>query len=122
MHAYSLYQRVLQHEDAVEKAKKEGAPLPVFDPTIPRMTTETTVQPSEEIQKQWKEKLEQLPESERAAEEAALRADLQNKSDVARTMREYYEAHRKPRDDKARPEAGSEKSLAETLTSLVTGR
>ena len=121
MHADALYQRVLRHEEAVKEAKENGTPVPVFDPSIPRVSP-ATVQPSEEVQQQWKEKLDELPESERAAEEAALRADLQAKSDVAKSMREFYEAKfKKTKDDD--PNANNqEKSVGETLVSLLTGR
>lgn len=126
MHADALYQRVLRHEEAVENAKKDGTPIPVFDPSIPSArggsssSSQPTVQPSEEVRQQWNEQLEKLPESERPAEEAALRADLQAKSDVARSMKEFYESKRKKKDDE--PKIGQEKSLGETLASLLTGR
>lgn len=120
MHADALYQRVLRHEEVVEKAKKDGRPVPVFDPSIPSVS-KATVQPSDEVQQQWKEKLDQLPESERPAEEAALRADLQAKSDVAKSMREYYESKWKRKDDEP-TKITQEKSIGETLVSLLTGR
>lgn len=94
MHADALYQRVLQHESAVEAAKKDGLPIPKFDPTIPKAIP-VTYQPSEEIQEQWREKLEKLPEEERAVEEAALRADLQAKSETAKNYKGILEARRK---------------------------
>jgi len=124
MHADALYQRVLRHEEAVEKAKKDGTPIPVFDPTIPSArgsdSGKPMVQPSEEVRQQWNEQLEKLPESERPAEEAALRADLQAKSDVARSMKEFYESKRKKKDDE--PKIGQEKTVGEQLMSLLTGR
>ncbi|KAF4125084.1 hypothetical protein GMORB2_3923 [Geosmithia morbida] len=128
MHADSLYQRVLQHELAVEKARNEGTPVPVFDPTIPLLaTTKTTIEPSEELQLQWKDKLDQLPESERPAEEAALRADLQSKSDVARSMKEYYESQKKKNNKDGEGGGGptgqpQQKTFADTIVSLVMGR
>lgn len=90
MHADSLYQRMLQHEAAVEKAKADGTPIPELNLRLPQ--AKSVVAPTEEVQKQWKEVLDKLPEDERAAEEAALRADLGLKSDLARDVRRLREA------------------------------
>ena len=95
MHADALYQRVLEHEKAVEEAKNAGLPVPVFNPAIPhtaRPSTSPAAQPSPELQKQWKDQLDALPEDERAVEEAALRADLQSKTDVARHLKQHWDA------------------------------
>jgi hypothetical protein len=126
MHADALYQRVLAHEAAVNKAREEGTPIPVFDPVIPRLaarSTEPRVQPSDEVKKQWDEKLQELPESERAAEEAALRADLQAKSDVARNMKDFYESRKKQKQEERKEKDVVEgKTVAEQLWSKFTGR
>ncbi|KAM0511689.1 hypothetical protein ACHAPE_009648 [Trichoderma viride] len=100
LHADALFQRMLQHEAEVEKAKEAGTLIPSFDPSIPKTTAPpaTAVKPSEDLQKQWKEKLDQLPEDERAAEEAALRADLQAKADVARNVKKIWDAKREERE------------------------
>ncbi|KAL7817350.1 hypothetical protein V8C26DRAFT_398787 [Trichoderma gracile] len=104
LHADALFQRMLQHEAEVEKAKENGTLIPAFDPSIPKPSSATTtmttpaVKPSEELQKQWKEKLDQLPEDERPAEEAALRADLQAKADVARNVKKIWDAKREERE------------------------
>lgn len=120
MHADQLYQRVLAHEKAVEAARENGTPIPVFNPAIPRVS-KTTVQPTEEVQQQWKEALEKLPEEERAAEEAALRADLQAKTDVAKSMKSFYESRKKK--SKAEEDAGIErKTVAEQLWDRMMGR
>ena len=36
MHADALYQRVLEHEQAVEAAREAGIPPPIFNPVIPQ--------------------------------------------------------------------------------------
>lgn len=99
MHADRLFQRVLQHEEAVEKAKEAGQPLPVFDPVVPKARA-VTIQPTAEIEQKWKEKIEQLPEDERAAEAAALRADYQAKTEVAQTMKGLLDAKQKERESR----------------------
>lgn len=96
MHADGLFQRMLKHEEAVEKAKKEGLPVPVFETKIPKAKPDA-VAPSEELQEQWKEKLNKLPEEERAVEEAALRADLQAKAEVAGKVQQIWDVQKEER-------------------------
>lgn len=120
MHADSLYQRVLAHEAAVEAARENGTPIPVFNPAIPNVS-KVTVQPSEEVRQQWDEALEKLPAEERAAEEAALRADLQAKTDVAKSMRQFYD--NKKKKSKEEEDRGVErKTVAEQLWDRMTGK
>lgn len=117
MHADALYQRVIQHEAAVAQAKEEGKPIPKFDPVIPKATSQVAkVQPSEEVQQQWREKLEKLPEDERPAEEAALRADLEAKHTVARNMKELLESKKKD-DKEPKPSQG----IADSILSMLRG-
>ncbi|PON30684.1 hypothetical protein TGAM01_v200104 [Trichoderma gamsii] len=119
LHADALFQRMLQHEAEVEKAKEAGTLIPSFDPSIPRTTATpaTAVKPSEELQKQWKEKLDQLPEDERAAEEAALRADLQAKADVARNVKKIWDAKREEREVRR---AEGQATFSDTIAALFS--
>lgn len=119
LHADALFQRMLQHEAEVEKAKENGTLIPTFDPSIPKTTATpaTAVKPSEELQKQWKEKLDQLPEDERAAEEAALRADLQAKADVARNVKKIWDAKREEREVRR---AEGQATFSDTIASLFS--
>ncbi|UKZ65225.1 uncharacterized protein TrAtP1_006421 [Trichoderma atroviride] len=119
LHADALFQRMLQHEAEVEKAKEAGTLIPSFDPSIPKPTATpaTAVKPSEELQKQWKEKLDQLPEDERAAEEAALRADLQAKADVARNVKKIWDAKREERDVRR---AEGQATFSDTIAALFS--
>lgn len=119
LHADALFQRMLQHEAEVEKAKEAGTLIPTFDPSIPKTTATpaTAVKPSEELQKQWKEKLDQLPEDERVAEEAALRADLQAKADVARNVKKIWDAKREERDVRR---AEGQATFSDTIAALFS--
>ncbi|KAL7902045.1 hypothetical protein HDV63DRAFT_377671 [Trichoderma sp. SZMC 28014] len=119
LHADALFQRMLQHEAEVEKAKEAGTLIPTFDPSIPKTTATpaTAVKPSEELQKQWKEKLDQLPEDERAAEEAALRADLQAKADVARNVKKIWDAKREEREVRR---AEGQATFSDTIAALFS--
>lgn len=97
MHADALFQRMLKHEEAVEQAKKDGTPIPVFNAALPKSSA-ATVNPTQELEKQWKEKLDKLPEDERGVEEAALRADLEAKADVAQNVKKIWAAQKEERD------------------------
>ncbi|KAM5355411.1 hypothetical protein ACJ41O_002057 [Fusarium nematophilum] len=96
MHADSLFQRMIKHEEAVEKAKADGLPAPVFETTIPKAKA-NSITPTEELQQQWKEQLEKLPAEERAMEEAALRADLQAKAEVAGSVQKIWDTQAEQR-------------------------
>ncbi|KAF5595451.1 uncharacterized protein FSUBG_9138 [Fusarium subglutinans] len=96
MHADSLYQRMIKHEEAVEKAKAEGLPVPVFQATLPKAKKDA-VMPTEELQQQWKEQLDKLPAEERVVEEAALRADLQAKAEVAGSVQKIWDTQAEQR-------------------------
>ncbi|KAF5002179.1 hypothetical protein FGRMN_555 [Fusarium graminum] len=96
MHADSLYQRMMKHEEAVEKAKVEGLPAPVFQATLPKAKV-GAVMPTEELQQQWKEQLDKLPAEERIVEEAALRADLQAKAEVAGSVQKIWDTQAEQR-------------------------
>ncbi|KAF4974148.1 hypothetical protein FZEAL_8913 [Fusarium zealandicum] len=114
MHADSLYLRMIKHEEAVEKAKAEGLPAPVFESTLPKAKAQA-VAPTEELQQQWKEKLEKLPVEERPAEEAALRADLQAKAEVAGSVQKIWDTQAEQR--KQRQAEGSS-TFGDYLASL----
>ncbi|KAL6919459.1 hypothetical protein ACHAPO_003890 [Fusarium lateritium] len=96
MHADALYQKMLKHEEAVEKAKTEGLPVPVFQTKLPKAKDDSVV-PTEELQQQWKEQLDKLPAEERVVEEAALRADLQAKAEVAGSVQKIWETQAEQR-------------------------
>lgn len=118
MHADTLFQRMLQHEKLVAKAKEEGLPAPVFESVVPKPTT-GAIKPTEEVEKQWREKLDQLPENEREAEEAALRADYQAKTDVAKTMRGIYDTKKGERETR---EAAGQGTFSDTIAKLFGGK
>ncbi|UKZ48975.1 hypothetical protein TrVGV298_003212 [Trichoderma virens] len=119
LHADALFQRMLQHEAEVEKAKENGTLIPTFDPSLPKTNAANTtnIKPSEELQKQWKEKLDQLPEDERPAEEAALRADLQAKADVARNVKKIWDAKREEREVRR---AEGQATFSDTIAALFS--
>ncbi|KAF9875693.1 hypothetical protein CkaCkLH20_06625 [Colletotrichum karsti] len=100
MHADTLYQRMLEQEKAIEAAKAEGLPLPKLDLSIPAASETAAIQPRPDLEKSWREKLEQLPEEERPAEEAALRADLQAKAEVAKNVQKLWDEQEKEKQQR----------------------
>ncbi|POR38024.1 Uncharacterized protein TPAR_01773 [Tolypocladium paradoxum] len=118
MHADLLYQRMLRHEEEVEQAKKNGMPIPVFESALPRANA-SAVTPTEEVEKQWKEKLDKLPEDERAVEEAALRADLQAKADVAKNVKKIWDAKKEERDTR---KAEGQSTMGDSVAALFGRR
>ncbi|OAA46940.1 hypothetical protein NOR_02576 [Metarhizium rileyi] len=114
MHADTLYGRMMTHEAAVEQAKKDGMPIPSFDPALPKTSTPKVV-PTQELEKTWKEKLDKLPESERVVEEAALRADLQAKSDVASNVKQIWATQKEQREARR---ADGQATLGDALSAI----
>lgn len=114
MHADTLYDRMITHEAAVEQAKKDGTPIPIFDPALPKASA-TKVMPTQELEKTWKEKLDKLPEEERVVEEAALRADLQAKSDVAKNVKQIWASQKEEREAR---KAGGQATFGDTLSAI----
>ncbi|GKT41762.1 uncharacterized protein ColSpa_01943 [Colletotrichum spaethianum] len=123
MHADQLYARMFEQEKAIEAAKKEGLPAPKFDLAIPTMPAGADpavpeVKPRPDLEKSWKEKLEQLPEAERAAEEAALRADLQAKADVAKNVQKLWDEQEK---EKERRKAEGKATIVDRIAGAFGG-
>ncbi|KAJ4023230.1 hypothetical protein NW752_003691 [Fusarium irregulare] len=114
MHADALYQRMMKHEEAVEKAKAEGLPIPVFKSTLPKAKDDSVV-PTEELQQQWKEQLDKLPAEERVVEEAALRADLQAKAEVAGNVQKIWDSQAEQRKQR---QAQGNSTFGDYVTSL----
>ena len=121
LHADMLFQRMLEQEAAIEKAKAEGLPVPKLDmsgdsalPTAepgPAMATTTAAsrstttsltirEISEDMRKQWDEKLAKLPEAERPSMEAALRAELKAHNEMAVRVHELRAAQAAEREQR----------------------
>ena len=125
MRADELYHKMLNQESAAEKARAEGLPVPAFAPLIPQQQptvtalTETKsgavpLEPGPDTMKEWKEKLEKLPERDRVAEEEALRAEYRAKAEVAGRLHALWEEQAKERE-KRKAEG------TETITDKVKG-
>ncbi|KAJ0337827.1 hypothetical protein COL922a_006314 [Colletotrichum nupharicola] len=120
MHADKLYQRMVEQEKAIEAAKQEGLPVPKFDLSIPAaVEAAPAIQPRPDLEKSWKEKLEQLPEEERAVEEAALRADLQAKAEVAKNVQKLWDEQEK---EKQQRKAEGKATVMDRITVAFGGK
>jgi len=123
MRADAIFHKMLDQEAAAEKAKAEGLPVPSFPPLIPKTTTTTPsavtptatattemngvpMEPGPNTLKEWEEKLQKLPEQDRAAEREALHAEFRAKAEVAGRIRGIWEEQAKSRE--ARKAEGKE--------------
>ncbi|CAN8101130.1 unnamed protein product [Discula destructiva] len=107
LHADKLYHQMMQQQEAIEQAKKEGQPAPTFEPIIPKQATAdaTAAQAliSESAKKRVDEKLEGMSEHERAAEQAAVDAEIRAKAEMVGQIQNLWkeqEAERKARIEK----------------------
>ncbi|KAK1980836.1 hypothetical protein LZ30DRAFT_594012 [Colletotrichum cereale] len=123
MHADQLYVRMMEQEKAAEAAKKEGLPAPKFELAIPvapvgadPAVPEVKARP--DLEKSWREQLEKLPEAERAVEEAALRADLQAKADVAKNVQKLWDEQEK---EKERRKAEGKATIVDRIAGAFGG-
>lgn len=122
MHADKLFLRMIDHEAAVEKAKADGLPVPEFEPGVPRGARAGAAVPKEELRQQWQEQLDKLPAGERAVEEAALRGDLQAKSEVAGKVQEIWESQKEEREKRHAEGASTVGDYVSALLGFGKGR
>ena len=73
---------------------------------------------SAERQKEWQEKLDKLPESDRVTEEEAMKADLKAKADLATRVQGMWEREKAERE--ARKDQGQE-SIVDRIANLLPG-
>lgn len=128
MHADALYHRMLDQEAEIERCKAEGRPVPAFPslfdshkyPVPPTKTStpqaaaaagagtdeKDPYEPSQAIVESWQEKLANLPETERMAEEEALRAEHRAKAIMAKNLQELWREQSQEREK--RREEGKE--------------
>ena len=113
LHADKLYHRMLEQEAAIAKARKDGVPAPEFASMFDKpKATENKPEPgdpaglSEEAKKQWKSRLDKVPEETRDAEEAAMRAELRAKAEMAARVQDLWQEQAKQRE--ARKTEGKE--------------
>ncbi|KAI1633180.1 hypothetical protein F4809DRAFT_624425 [Biscogniauxia mediterranea] len=131
MHADSLYQRLVAQEAEVDAAKREGRPIPTFPPLIPKKhdaiaaaaaagasrAAIKTIEENEltpEQQEKLKARLEKVAEEERSTEEAAYRAELHAKAELASRVQGLWKQQEQERQE--RREKGKE-----TLWDQVAG-
>lgn len=116
---------MLEQEAAVEKAKAEGKPVPAVDfanialpkaagapssaatgtasvttavKALPPIGSDTSI--PEDLRKQWSEKLSKMPEAERPAEEAAMRAELAAHAEMSERVTELRAAQAAAREQR----------------------
>ncbi|KAH7027681.1 uncharacterized protein B0I36DRAFT_327631 [Microdochium trichocladiopsis] len=117
MHADALYQKMQAQEAEIDAAKAEGRPLPTFEPLIPKQAVRS-IGPERQLtpdqQADLRARLLKVPEEERAAEEAAIRAEFRSKAEISARVHGLWEQQEKERI--ARKAKGEE-----TVWDKVTG-
>lgn len=103
MHADKLYHRMLEQEEAIEKAKKEGREPPKFGPLFDK---KEEVKVDAETEKRWKDMLDKVPETARDAELEALKADRKSALEEGDKIESVLQQQSKERE--ARRAAGRE--------------
>ncbi|KAK3996806.1 hypothetical protein QBC44DRAFT_121836 [Cladorrhinum sp. PSN332] len=105
MRADELYHKMMEQERLIEEAKKEGREVPAFEPVFRKLEPVAKQDlrvptPSEEKLKAWKEKLEKLPEEDRAAEEEALKAEHKANAEMAARIQGLWQEQAKEREER----------------------
>lgn len=112
LHADKLYHQMLEQDAAVEAAKKEGRPIPKFEPVIPKQAAggddddSATARMSEAAKKRAAEALAKLTPEERAAEEAAIEAEMRSKAEMVGKIKDLWKEQEAERE--ARRQKGEE--------------
>jgi len=131
MHADTLYHRMLAQEEAIQKAKTEGLPIPIFPPLLSSKGVKSSTQipqadnktePSQlktSVQKGMKKRLEGLNEEERLVEERAIKAEIQAAEQVAGRLGSIYAEQDEER--KKRKEQGRE-TISDKFFSVFRAR
>jgi len=100
MHADALYQKMQAQEAEIDAAKAEGRPLPTFEPLIPKRAV-GSIGPERQLtpeqQADLRARLAKVPEEERSAEEAAIRAEFRSKAEISARVHGLWEQQEKER-------------------------
>lgn len=97
---------MLEQEKAISQAEKEGKPIPKFEPVIPQQVTDAAAESalmSEQAKKRAADKLDGMNKHERAAEQAAIDAEMRAKAQMVGKIQSLWkeqEAERKARIEK----------------------
>lgn len=112
LHADKLYHQMQEQDAAVETAKKEGMPIPKFEPVIPKQVVADAAMEdaaslmSEDAKKRVKDKLDKMSEREREAEKAAIDAEMRAKAEMVSEIKKLWKEQEAERE--ARRQKGEE--------------
>lgn len=116
MHADTLYHRMLDQEEAIEAAKAEGKPIPVFPPLVSTNKSNISLSPS--VQERFKH-LEGLSDEEREIEEQSVTAEVKAAGTALGQLGSIREKQEEER--RKRKEAGKE-TIVDRLSSFFRFR
>jgi hypothetical protein len=137
MHADSLYQQMLQHEEAIRQAKEQGLPPPEFKPVMSRenmakvlgissqkpvdleaeaikagVDPQKLAEMKENARKKLNDKWKHLSAEERAAEEASLLSKMQERQGM---LRDYYSLKKETSDARQKRQDEGKQTVADRL-------
>lgn len=120
MHADKLYHRMLNQEAAIEAAKKEGRPIPVFehvlsDKEVPKPEIDARNLPPD-VQVQIRKQLEHLSREERELEETVMKGEIQTMLQAGNKLEQIRRKNEE--EAKRRREAGKE-TFADKVSSML---
>ncbi|KAE9966990.1 hypothetical protein EG327_011648 [Venturia inaequalis] len=97
MHADRLWQRIVEQEKAIDEAKKNDQPIPHFQPVLPRKDITPASELSEELGKALEKRVRGMNPQQRAIEEAAFAAEIENQKTIGKQGVEFLEREQQAR-------------------------
>lgn len=97
MHADRLWQRIVQQQKLIEEAKENDLPIPEFQPIIPNKNITPARELSEELRKGLEKRVKGMDPQQRAIEEAAFAAELDNQRVIGKQGIEFLEREQQAR-------------------------
>ncbi|QDS69088.1 hypothetical protein FKW77_010107 [Venturia effusa] len=100
MHADHLWQKIVEQEKAIDEAKKNGQPIPQFQPVMPRKNIIPVDESSKELRKALAKRVKGMDPQERAIEEAAFAAEIENQKVVGQQGVQFLEREQQARAER----------------------
>lgn len=97
MHADRLWQKIVEQEKAIDEAKKNGQPIPQFQPVLPRKNVTPASELSEELGKALEKRVKGMDPQQRAIEEAAFAAEIENQKTIGKQGVQFLEREQQAR-------------------------
>ncbi|TID23082.1 Cysteine--tRNA ligase [Venturia nashicola] len=97
MHADRLWQRIVEQEKAIDEAKKNDQPIPKFQTVLPRKDISPASDLSQELRKALEKRVKGMDPQQRAIEEAAFAAEIENQKTIGKQGVQFLEREQQAR-------------------------